>query len=129
MRRSDLSRAFDLGRARATAQLREKTASETWGAALTLLGEKYPDETFVLTRCLWCPEFTPAWEASRHNTLCSFECVAELRRTFGVLGLARELRPDLESDLPRTRTRWRGADVGALELRGRADGPRAGPDP
>lgn len=86
VRRGDLERSFDLARARATAQQREKTAPEVWEPAMVLLKEQHQTETFVLTRCLWCPEFVPAWEVCRYTTLCSFECAAELRTVFKVLG-------------------------------------------
>jgi excisionase family DNA binding protein len=86
VRQSDLERAFDLARARATAQQREKASETEWGAALEKLRSSYPNERFVLTRCAWCPEFVPAWEGARFTTLCSGECAAELRGAMKLLG-------------------------------------------
>lgn len=85
IRVDDLERAFDLARARALAQSREKESEEAWAPVVRKLAEKYKGP-FVLTRCLWCPESTPAAESARYTTLCSPECAAELRQTFDLLG-------------------------------------------
>lgn len=86
LRRSDLDRAFDLARARATAQQREKEAPAMWEDALIKLRATHHNASYELTRCLWCPEWIPTWHGVRYTTLCSLECVAELRRTFAALG-------------------------------------------
>lgn len=98
VRRSDIDLAFDLARARAMAAMREKTARETWAYALEQLRERQADREqsfgkdtvehhdFELTRCVWCPEFVPAWSTHLYTTLCSEECVAEIRRAYRVLG-------------------------------------------
>lgn len=86
VRRSDLERAFDLARARARAAQREKEAGGIWAPALDKLRAKNERPEFELTRCLWCPEWTPTWSGARYTTLCSFECARELRQAFSALG-------------------------------------------
>lgn len=86
VRRSDLDRAFDLARAKAMAQRREKDAATTWASALDKLRQENPDGEYVLTRCAWCPEWIPTWSGMRYVTLCSGDCASELRRAFGALG-------------------------------------------
>lgn len=96
VRRSDIDHAFDLARARAVTQTRENTAEATWAAGLEELRNRQAERRehfsatehhdFVLTRCVWCPEWVPAWSTHPFTTLCSEECVAELRRAYKVLG-------------------------------------------
>jgi excisionase family DNA binding protein len=86
VRGSDLDRAFDLARAKAMAQQREKEAATTWASALDKLHQENPDGEYVLTRCAWCPEWIPTWSGMRYVTLCSGDCASELRRAFGALG-------------------------------------------
>ena len=85
VRRGDLDRHFDLARARALAQTREREAEKAWDPVLKKLATTY-SRGFVLVRCLWCPDFIPADEHARCTTLCSPECVAELRLTFEFVG-------------------------------------------
>lgn len=86
VRRSDLDRAFDLARAKAMAQQREKEAATTWASALDKLHHDNPGVEYVVTRCAWCPEWIPAVSGMRYLTLCSGDCASELRRAFGALG-------------------------------------------
>lgn len=86
VRRSDLERAFDLARARARAQQRKKDASKIWAPVLEKLAGRNDGASFELARCLWCPDWIPAWSGARYTTLCSIECAQELRRAFGALG-------------------------------------------
>lgn len=85
VRRDDLDRHFDLARAKALSQTRQRETEEAWQPILRQLSDRYKGE-FVLARCLWCPELVPASESARHTTLCSQECEAELRQTFELLG-------------------------------------------
>lgn len=86
VRRDDLERHFDLARSRALAQTREREAEDVWRPVVAKLNKKYPGPRFVMTRCLWCPDFMPAADPYRFTTLCSPECAAELRQTFSLLG-------------------------------------------